>query len=76
MAITRGFGQQLREARVSHGLTYGTVSRKLRIRPDIIQAIEEEDFSSLPPRANTRAMIQAYASLLGLNPAVVVESYM
>ena len=49
MALNKGFGRQLRDARVSSGLTYGTISRKLRIRSDILQAIEEEDFTTIPP---------------------------
>ncbi len=76
MAIKRGFGQQLRDARVSHGLTYGTVSRKLRIRPDILQAIEEEDFSTMPPRSYARGMVHAYANLLGLNADRLTHLYL
>lgn len=76
MALNKGFGRQLRDARVSSGLTYGTISRKLRIRSDILQAIEEEDFTTMPPHSYARGMVHAYASLLGLDPDKITDDYM
>ena len=76
MAVAKGFGAMLRDARVSQGLNYGTVSRKLRIRPDILQAIEEEDFSKMPPKSYARGMISAYAHLLHLNPDKIIDDYL
>ena len=76
MALNKGFGRQLRDARVSSGLTYGTISRKLRIRSDILQAIEEEDFTTIPPHSYARGMVHAYASLLGLDADKVTDDYM
>ena len=61
------FGNVLKEARLARGLDLATVSRELRIRQDIIVAIENSDFSRMPSRGYARNMIIAYARLLGLN---------
>ena len=76
MALQKGFGQQLHDARVSSGLTYGTISRDLRIRVDILQALEEEDFSTIPPHSYARGMVHAYAHLLGLDADKVTDDYL
>ena len=71
-----GFGSQLRSARVRKGMDVNTVARRLRIRPDIIQAIEEGDFERMPPRGYARNMINSYAQLLGLNASEVTNRYL
>lgn len=48
---------------------------KLRIRPDILRAIEEGDFARMPPRGYTSNMVGAYARLVGLNPTEVTRAY-
>lgn len=69
-------GKVLREARERKGYDLNTVARRLRIRPDILRAIEAGDFSSMPPRGYTRNMVNAYARLLGLNPSEIVNMYL
>ena len=44
------FGSVLKEARISKGYELNMVSRRLRIRPDILEAIEDSDFERMPPR--------------------------
>lgn len=61
------FGNVLKEARLARGLDLAAVSRELRIRQDIIVAIENSDFSRMPSRGYARNMIIAYARLVGLN---------
>ena len=75
MVLYKGFGQQLRDARIAHGLTYETVSRNLRIRIDILKAIEEEDFSAIPPNPYARGMIHAYAKQVGLNADNITSAF-
>ncbi len=70
------FGTVLREARERKGYDLPTAARRLRIRPDILRAIEEDDFSRMPPRGYTRNMVNAYARLLGLNPTEVTRMYL
>lgn len=69
-------GKVLREARERKGYDLNTVARRLRIRPDILRAIEAGDFSAMPPRGYTRNMVNAYARLLGLNPTDIVNMYL
>ncbi len=70
------FGEVLREARERKGLDIQSVSRRLRVRPDILRAIEESDFSRLPARGYTRNMISAYARLVGLNASAISDMYL
>lgn len=69
-------GKALREARERKGYDLNTVARRLRIRPDILRAIEAGDFAAMPPRGYTRNMVNAYAKLLGLNPTEIVNLYL
>lgn len=70
------FGTVLRDARERRGCDLATAARRLRIRPDILQAIEAADFSRMPPRGYARNMVNAYARYLGLNPTEVTRMYL
>lgn len=70
------FGELLREAREGCGYDLNQAARRLRIRPDILQAIEESDFDNMPPRGYTRNMVNAYAHLVGLNPTEITQMYL
>ena len=70
------FGSVLKEARISKGYELNAVSRRLRIRPDILEAIENSDFDRMPPRGYSRNMINAYARFLGLNANDVTRMYL
>ena len=70
------FGSVLKEARISKGYELNTVSRRLRIRPDILEAIENSEFERMPPRGYSRNMINAYARFLGLNANDVTRMYL
>jgi cytoskeletal protein RodZ len=65
----------LRNARERKGLDITTAARKLRIRPDILRAIESADFARMPPRGYTSNMVTAYARMLGLNPNEITRMY-
>ena len=70
------FGTVLQEARERKGMDLSTAARRLRIRPDILRSIEEDDFARMPPRGYTRNMVNAYARLLGLNPTEITRMYL
>ncbi len=69
------FGEVLREARERTGEDIISVARRIRIRPDILQAIEASDLDSMPPRGYSRNMINAYARYLGLDQNKLVKMY-
>lgn len=70
------FGNVLKEARLAKGFDLAYVSRELRIRQDILLAIENSDFSRIPSRGYARNMIIAYARLVGLNPQDISRMYL
>ena len=70
------FGTVLRVARERKGYDVQSAARRLRIRPDILRALENNDFSRLPARGYTRNMVNAYAKLIGLNPADITRMYL
>ncbi len=70
------FGQILQQARERKGYDLTTTARRLRIRPDILQAIEEGNFDAMPPRGYTRNMVNAYARFVGLNPTELTRMYL
>lgn len=75
MARQSSFGDTLRMARERKGLDLATAARKLRIRLDILRAIEDGDFARMPPRGYTSNMVGAYARLVGVNPTEATRAY-
>lgn len=71
-----GFGEVLRRTRERKGLDLNATARRLRIRPDILDAIECGRFESMPPRGYTRNMVNGYARYLGLNPTEITTKYL
>jgi cytoskeletal protein RodZ len=65
MADTPGYLLKIR--RVSKNLNIAQVAKATRIRTIYIQAMEDDDFASLPSRVHARGFLRAYAEFLGLN---------
>ncbi len=76
MTRSSSYGEILRSARKRSGMNLSDAAYRLRIRPDILRAIEECDYSRMPPRGYTRNMISSYARLLGLNPGEITQMYL
>ncbi len=76
MPQLNSYGDILRDAREKEHMDLNAVARRLRIRPDILRAIEDADFAKMPPRGYTRNMINAYSRLVGLNPHEITELYL
>lgn len=60
-------GQILAEARVTKGITFAEAERATKIRPEILQAIEEDNFSSIPGPTYIKGFIKNYGEYLGLD---------
>ena len=69
------FGDMLLNRRRQMGLSIQQVANTIKIRPQIIEFFETENFGSMPPRGYAQGMISSYARFLGLNPREVVEAY-
>ncbi|MGI6221854.1 MAG: RodZ domain-containing protein [Coriobacteriales bacterium] len=70
-----GFGEELATIRRRNGLSVQEVSEALRIRPDIIRAIESENFSRMPAKGFARNQVSAYARYLALDPAEYTQRF-
>jgi len=70
-----GVGPALRRARLARGVTLDEASRDTRIRRDILQALEGEDFESLLGDVYVRGSIRSYATYLGLPSDGLVHAY-
>lgn len=66
-------GEILRRARVERGISLQQVEAALKVRLRYLQALETDDFPSLPPTVYTRALVRGYARFLGLSPAEMLE---
>lgn len=73
--MTRHFGEMLLERRRQMGASIQQVANVIKIRPQIIEYFETENFAAMPPRGYSQGIIASYARFLGLNPREVVDAY-
>jgi cytoskeletal protein RodZ len=74
MAIT--LGEKLRQAREARGMSIGDVAEQTRISAHYLEAIENNDFSSLPGGVFNKGFIKLYARCVGLDEQEVVQDYL
>lgn len=70
-----GIGPALRKARVARGLSIDEAARDTRIRPEYLDALEEEEFDRLLGDVYVRGCLRSYATYLGLSPDKAVTIY-
>lgn len=70
------FGDILRQTRERKGLSFAETANRLRIRPDLLRAIEESNIAAMPPSGYARNMVTGYARFLGLNPQELGSMYL
>lgn len=63
----RTVGQILKETRELKGLALGDVEKATKIRQELLQALEENNFSKLPPTTFVLGFIKNYGKFLNLN---------
>lgn len=68
-------GVVLREARERKGVTLADAQQATKIRLSFLQALENEDFSVLPPPFYIRGFIKTYAVYLNLDPRHTVQLF-
>jgi cytoskeleton protein RodZ len=71
----QGPGRILREERERRGLTQEDISDRTRLRSNVIQAIEDEAWDSLPSPAFVRGFLKNYAKALSVDEKPVLEAY-
>jgi len=68
-------GDVLKQARLAAGASMDDVAKRLYVKSNVIQAIENNNFDAIPSSAAIKGLIQNYAKLLGLNPAKMLALY-
>jgi cytoskeletal protein RodZ len=74
MLASIGIGAALREERLRQGIELDDISRKTRIASRFLEAIEAEDFATLPGLVFTRNFVRQYSIALDLDPAPMLGS--
>ena len=69
-----GIGSVLKEERLRQNLHRDEISRLTCIAPRFIEAIEQDDFSSLPGIVFARSFVRQYCQVLGLDPAPLLAA--
>ncbi len=67
-------GDQLAARRRERGLSLEDVERDIRINPLYLEALEREDWESLPAPIYARGFMRSYARYLGLDPAAAAAA--
>lgn len=72
----QNYSDLLKQTRMNHNMKLNEVARELRVREDILEAIENGDFSKIPPQGYSRNMIKSYARLLGLDANKITNMFL
>ena len=70
-----GIGRALRRARLQQGRTLEEASRDIRVRHDVLEALEREDWGALAGDVYVRGFLRSYARYLGISPHKVITVY-
>ena len=68
-------GEQIARARTRSGLSVDEVAAKTRLRPVIIEAIEDDDFSLSGGDAYVIGHLRMIADVVGLDADALVKDY-
>lgn len=68
-------GETLRQARLDRGASLADAERETCVRRKYLEALEAEDYPSLPALVNTRGFIRVYARYLGLDADATLDLF-
>ena len=74
-ANAHGPGAALAQARADLHLSHEEVAATLHLATRQIQALEQDDYTSLPGATYVRGYLKSYALLLGLAPGPVLDAH-
>lgn len=69
-------GGFFRYARERQGMSLDQIAAQTRIQPHHLQALEEEDFASLPAKVFTKGFVRSYARALGLDEEEALQLFL
>jgi len=68
-------GSQLRKARLARQVSLEDVYEKTKIRPSVIAALEDDNFSKMPEPIYVKSFLKEYAKYLGLDLKAILDEY-
>ena len=68
-------GENLREARHNRKVSLEDASRATRIKIEILEQLESDEFDRLPAPAYTKGFLKLYAEYLGLDSQSIVDAH-
>ncbi|MFQ5901321.1 MAG: helix-turn-helix domain-containing protein, partial [Thermodesulfobacteriota bacterium] len=68
-------GNYLKRERELREITLSEIAKETRVRQDLLEAIEEEEFDSLPAPAFVKGFLRAYSKYVGLDSNDVILRY-
>jgi cytoskeleton protein RodZ len=73
--MSEGIGARLRSARERRRLTILQAAERLHLDPDILEALEADDFAALGAPVYVKGHLRHYAELVGESPEALYELY-
>ena len=70
------FGKTLRTAREAKGLTTGQIAERTHMMVQIVEGLENEDFSKIVAPIYGRGFVKLYCETVGLEPKPLVDAFM
>lgn len=68
-------GEYLRSIREQNKIPLSTVAQHLKIKPEMVQALETNQFDVFPAPAYVKGFLKNYATLLEIDPEPILDSY-
>lgn len=75
MSPQETFVTQLRRYRQKNRVTLDEIATEARVKPELLEALENNDLSEWPRGLYARALIRTYASFVGLDPLDTVDEF-
>ena len=69
-------GEILKQARTDKGFSASEVAQNTRMKVQIVEDLEREDFHRIAATIYGRGLIKLYAEFVGLDPAPLIDEYM
>ena len=69
-------GQILKEAREKKGVTASQAAAATRMKIQVVEALERDDFSRMAAPMYAKGFLKLYSEYLGLDPAPLIREYM
>jgi len=71
----RTVGQTLKEYRINQGYSLEDIERHTKIRKELLEALEADNYSKLPPSTFVQGFIKNYSKFLNLNSEKLLAIY-